>query len=95
MRLRNTETDNLLSWTPEGESRSSISRWAMSPNWVLEVYNSNQAFLLSYMDRKEVSIQWLRKEQEEMKGTNFKTLVVKENRNDAIMRRRKIWRKIR
>jgi ribosomal protein S18 acetylase RimI-like enzyme len=37
------------------------------------------------MDRKEVSMAWLRQEQEEMQGMNFKTLIVKENRNDNII----------
>ncbi|MBP2027164.1 hypothetical protein J2Z35_000958 [Acetoanaerobium pronyense] len=36
-------------------------------NGVLDVYNSNQDFLLSHMDRSEISIEWLKKEQEEMK----------------------------
>lgn len=54
-------------------------------NGVLDVYNSNQDFLLSHMDRREISIEWLKKEQEEMKDMNFKTLIVKENINDSIV----------
>ena len=36
-------------------------------NGVLDVYNSNEDFLLSHLGRREVSIQWLKQEQEEMK----------------------------
>jgi len=48
---------------------------------VLEVYNSNTDFLLSHMNKREVNIEWLMQEQEEMKGIDFKTLIVKENNN--------------
>lgn len=48
---------------------------------VLEVYNSNKDFLLSHMNKREVNIEWLMQEQEEMKGIDFKTLIVKENNN--------------
>ncbi|SCZ11171.1 GNAT family N-acetyltransferase [Alkaliphilus peptidifermentans] len=52
---------------------------------ILEVYNSNQDFLLSHMERREVSVEWLRQEIEEMKKANFKTLIVKENINDTVI----------
>ncbi|WP_051569106.1 GNAT family N-acetyltransferase [Alkaliphilus transvaalensis] len=52
---------------------------------ILDVYNSNQLFLLSHMGRKEVSLEWLKQEHEEMKEMNFKTLIVKENFNDTVI----------
>lgn len=52
---------------------------------ILEVYNSNQDFLLSHMGRSEVSVKWLEKEQQEMKEMKFKTLIVKENTHDTII----------
>lgn len=48
-------------------------------NGILEVYNSNQNFLLSHINKKSISIDWLIEEQQEMKEANFKTLVVKED----------------
>ncbi len=52
---------------------------------ILDVYNSNQDFLLSHVDRKKVSMEWLKQEQKKMKDINFKTLLVKENKNDNII----------
>lgn len=40
MKLGCIEADNLLSWTPGGESRSGVTRWSKSPNSiVLAKYN--------------------------------------------------------
>ncbi len=52
---------------------------------ILEVYNSNQDFLLTHIGRSEVSAEWLEKEHKEMKGMNFKTLIVKENTHETII----------
>lgn len=52
---------------------------------ILEVYNSNQDFLLSHMGRSGVSAEWLEKEQKEMKEMKFKTLIVKENTNENLI----------
>ena len=52
---------------------------------ILEVYNSNQDFLLSHMGRSDVSAEWLEKEQKEMKEMKFKTLIVKENTNENLI----------
>ena len=60
-------------------------RTAEDVKGILEVYNSNQDFLLSHIDRREVSVEWLMQEYEEMKKMNFKTLVVKQNINDTII----------
>lgn len=32
MKSGTIEADNLLSWTPDGETRSGVTRWATSPN---------------------------------------------------------------
>ncbi len=60
-------------------------------NGVLEVYNSNQDFLLSHMGKKEVSVEWLMQEHEAMKNMNFKTLIVKENTNNTIIGFIDLW----
>ncbi|CAK7027386.1 GNAT family N-acetyltransferase [Tissierella carlieri] len=54
-------------------------------NGVIEVYNSNQDFLMFHIGRQEVNIQWLIQEQKEMKAIDFKILVVKENESNAII----------
>ncbi|WP_353096909.1 GNAT family N-acetyltransferase [Tissierella praeacuta] len=52
---------------------------------LLEVYNSNQDFLMFHIGRQEVSMDWLIQEQKEMKSTNFRTLIAKENKDNTII----------
>ena len=52
---------------------------------VIEVYNSNQDFLIHHIGKREVSPEWLLQEQKEMNATNFRTLVVAENKSNTII----------
>ncbi len=51
----------------------------------MEVYNSNQDFLIHHIGKREVSPEWLLQEQSEMSATNFRTLVVAENKSNTII----------
>lgn len=52
---------------------------------ILEIYNSNKDFLLSHLDKKQVKLDWLTKEIESMKKSNFKTYKIKEKSSNRII----------
>ena len=50
MRLGQICADNLLSWTPDGESASGVTRWSKSPNSIVlaKYYVLAQASVAAY-----------------------------------------------